>query len=109
MASARGDRLPDALGREVVRMGGGDPDVEELTRLGGAVEVRDLVRPRAALDAALAARPLDQDLDDAAHLGGVALERDPLLQRDQALEPFLHDLLRHLVGEGRGPRAGTRG
>src|SRR5699024_9525430 len=55
-------------------------------------------------------RPLplgDEDLDRVPLEGEVLLVRDAVLERGEALEALLHDLLRQLVlhGRRRGPRA----
>ena len=48
----------------------------------------------------------DQHLDGAADLRGVLLQRDPLLQLDQALIPLLHNRFGQLVGQVGGRGAG---
>src|SRR5205807_6342528 len=79
----------------------------ELPRPGLALEVHDPVRPRPPLHAALATGALDQDLDRAALVLPIALEGGRLLERDEPLEPLLNHVLRDLVLEARGRRAGA--
>ena len=68
-----------------------------------------LVRVRACVDGSSFARALHQHLERPADLRERAFERDPLLHLHQPVEPLLHDLLRDLVVERRGPRARSRG
>src|SRR6266542_1496913 len=113
--SARRDQRPAApvprrhrAAQEVVRVGPFDHHVQERSRRLGPLEVHDLVRPGAPLDAALAPGPLHQDLDGAPLVRAVALQRDAFLHRQQPVEPLLDDLPRDLVLErgGRGSGAG---
>ena len=82
-----------------------DPRVEERAGVELARQVHDAVRARPALGAALAAGPSTSTSTvepTCAH----PLEGDRLLQRDEPVEPLLHDLLRDLVVHEGGARAG---
>ena len=66
-------------------------------RVAGEVDGRVAARPAALERRVGAARALDQDLLDGADARGVPLGRDPLHDLDEALQPLVLDLVRHLV------------
>ena len=99
-SAGAGTTSPD----EVVRRGVGDASGDERPGLERSLEVHDPVGPRARLGRRPASPgALDEHLGLRADLRARLLERDPLLQRHEPLEPLLHDLLGKLVRHRGGP------
>jgi hypothetical protein len=89
-------------------MRGHDLGVEE--RSGGVVaaDVDDFVRPRASWTPPLRPSPSTRSSERGTDERLVVGQRDPFLELEQPLEALLHNLLRHLLVETRGHRAGAR-
>ena len=97
----------DGFAVQVVRMGPGDPHVDEVPRLEQAVEVHHLVRPGPALDPALPTLAFHEHLNGFPHERPVALDGDALLEGHESIEPLLDDILRDLIRIGARGRSGA--
>ena len=98
---------PDDAPRQMVRGGVGDPRVDERARdPGHRAGARSGSSGSAPASSGPSCRPPSTSTSNVrADLRASVLDRDALLQRDEPVEPLLHDRLGHLVVEAGRPRA----